>query len=183
MRADELLTSAEERFQRCDARAQQRDLGLLDACAVGAQWDSSGLDHAGRAATGRTLLSQSPISPNAGFKRPWGWPYSGPRAAGVSGVNAGESVGPCRRSCWARQQVRGPIVLASKCRSGTLTRKRSLVQIQYGPPDFRTLVRFLRLPASVPGRTAGRRSCRSGVGTSPGARRELWACATGMLGL
>ena len=29
--------SAEERFQRCDARAQQRDLGLLGACAVGAQ--------------------------------------------------------------------------------------------------------------------------------------------------
>jgi hypothetical protein len=58
-------------------------------------------------------------------QRLWGWPYSGPRAAGISGVNAGESVGPCRRSCRARQQVRGPVVLASKCRSGTLTRKRS----------------------------------------------------------
>jgi hypothetical protein len=45
-------------------------------------------------------------------------------------------VGPCRRSCWARQQVRGPVVLASKYRSGTLTRKRSLVQIQYGPPGI-----------------------------------------------
>ena len=37
MRADDALISAEERFQRCDARAQQRDLGLLGACAVGAQ--------------------------------------------------------------------------------------------------------------------------------------------------
>ena len=66
----------------------------------------------------------------------WGWPYSGPRAPGVSGVNAGESLGPCRASCRERQQVRGPVVLAPKGRSGTLTRKRSLVQIQYGPRHF-----------------------------------------------
>ena len=65
-----------------------------------------------------------------------GWPYSGPRAAGVSGVNAGESLGPCRASRRERQQVRGPVVLAPKGRSGTLTRKRSLVQIQYGPRHF-----------------------------------------------
>ncbi len=66
----------------------------------------------------------------------WGWPYSGPRAARTSGVNAGESLGPGRASCRARQQVRGSVVLASKGRSGTLTRKRSLVQIQYGPPGI-----------------------------------------------
>ena len=82
------------------------------------------------------------ICSNPGSKRPWGWPYSGPRAARVSGVNAGESPGPCRRSCRAGQQVRGSVVLARKGRSGTLTRKRSLVQIQYGPPGFRTLVRI-----------------------------------------
>ena len=60
---------------------------------------------------GRRML---PISSNAGSKRPWahqlkrgfeaalGWPYSGPRAARITGVNAGESQGPCRRSCRAR---------------------------------------------------------------------------------
>ena len=64
---------------------------------------------------------------------PYKWPYSGPSAAGVSGVNAGESRGPCRGSCRANQQVRGSVILARKRWSGTLTRKRSLVQIQYGP--------------------------------------------------
>ena len=67
-------SSAEERFQRCDARAQQRDLGLLDAYAVGAQWDSSGLDHAGRAATGRTQLPHVAHQLKRGFKRPWAGP-------------------------------------------------------------------------------------------------------------
>ena len=36
------------------------------------------------------------VRSNAGSKRRWGWPYSDPRAAGVSGVNAGESLAPCR---------------------------------------------------------------------------------------
>ena len=77
-----------------------------------------------------------PICSNQGSKRPWGWPYSGPSAAGISGVNAGESRGLCRGSCRARPQVRGSVVLAPEGRSGTLTRKRSLVQIQYGPPGI-----------------------------------------------
>ena len=64
------------------------------------------------------------------------WPYSGPSAAGISGVNAGELRGLCRRHSRARQQVRGLMVLAPEGRSGTLTRKRSLVQIQYGPRFF-----------------------------------------------
>ena len=42
-----------------------------------------------------------PICPNQGSRG------SGPRAAGISGVNAGESLGPYRRSCRVRQQVRG----------------------------------------------------------------------------
>jgi len=75
-----------------------------------------------------------PVCSNQGSKRPWGWPYSDPRASRISGVNPGELAGPCRASCRARQQVRGPVVLAPRGRSGTLTRKRSLVQIQYGPP-------------------------------------------------
>ena len=70
------------------------------------------------------------------YKWPYKWPYSGPRAAGVSGVNAGESRGPCRGSGRAYQQVRGSVILARKGWSGTLTRKRSLVQIQYGPPGI-----------------------------------------------
>ena len=71
-----------------------------------------------------------------GSNGPWDWPYIGPGAARISRVNAGESAGPCRMSCRARQQVRGSVVLAPKRRSGTLTRKRSLVQIQYGPPGI-----------------------------------------------
>ena len=50
---------------------------------------------------------------------PGAGPTSGPRAAGVSGVNAGESLEPCRGSCKVRQQVTGSVVLAAKCRSGT----------------------------------------------------------------
>jgi hypothetical protein len=81
----------------------------------------------------RTRLSRSrPLAHIRGFEGAWGWPYSGPRVARTSGVNAGESAGPCRGSCRARQQVRGSVVLARKGRSGTLTRKWSLVQIQYG---------------------------------------------------
>ncbi len=53
-----------------------------------------------------------PICSNQGSKRPWGWPYSGPRAAGIRGVNAGESQGPGRGPCRARQQVRGSVLLA-----------------------------------------------------------------------
>jgi len=93
------------------------------------------------AGTARWLIVQKdprglgpPVCSNQGSKRPWGWPYSDPRASRISGVNPGELAGPCRASCRARQQVRGPVVLAPKGRSGTLTRKRSLVQIQYGPP-------------------------------------------------
>jgi hypothetical protein len=71
--------------------------------------------------------------PNQSSQRPWGWPYSGPRTARIGGVNAGESLGLCRGSCRTNQQVSDSVVLARKCRSGTLTRKRSLVQIQYGP--------------------------------------------------
>jgi len=44
----------------------------------------------------------SRISSNEGSKRPWCWPYSGPRAARISGVNAGESPGARRRTCRAR---------------------------------------------------------------------------------
>jgi hypothetical protein len=78
------------------------------------------------------------------YKWPYKWPYSGPRAAGVSGVNAGESRGLCRGSGRANQQVRGLVVLAPKGRSGTLTRKRSLVQIQYGPLVLTWPFRLLR---------------------------------------
>jgi len=74
--------------------------------------------------------------PRAGPTVALQWPYSGPRAAGISGVNVGELVEPRRGSCRANQQVRGSVILARKGRSGTLTRKRSLVQIQYGPPGI-----------------------------------------------
>jgi hypothetical protein len=69
-----------------------------------------------------------PIYSNQGSK----WPYSGPRVAGISGVNAGEFRESYRRPCCAKQQVTASVVLAPKGRSGTLTRKWSLVQIQDG---------------------------------------------------
>jgi len=99
----------------------------------------------------------------------WGWPYSGPRAAGISGVNAGESRGPCRRPGRTRLQVRGSVILAGKCRSGTLTRKRSLVQIQYGPRHFSKTCPALKGPRGA----SHLRFCRFIAGQStPGCGPE-----------
>ena len=67
-------------------------------------------------------------------------------------VNAGESVGPSWRPCRARFGAQGLGSSAAKRRSGTLTRKRSLVQIQYGPRDFSKscLALRARMGASAP---------------------------------
>lgn len=85
------------------------------------------------AAAGRTACPGRlgpPICPNQGSKRPWGWPYSGPSAAGIRGVNAGESQGPGRGPCRARQQVRGSVLLAPNRRSGTNSPARLAAEIR-----------------------------------------------------
>jgi hypothetical protein len=70
----------------------------------------------------RCPLADSAYLPESGVQsRLCGWPYSDPRGAGVSGVNTGESRGPCRDHAGQNQQVRGSVVLARKGWNGTLT--------------------------------------------------------------
>jgi hypothetical protein len=78
--------------------------------------------------SGPRLPRSRPLADIRGLEAALGWPYSGPRTARTSGVNAGELPGRPARSCRARQQVTGSLILAPRCRSGTLTQKRSLVQ-------------------------------------------------------
>ena len=103
-------------FRRCDVGALQRKLGLLDACAVGAQRALQvPLAPTSRDELKTVVLScrMSPISSNAGSKRPGGWPYSGPRAARTSGVNAGGIAralpkGPARQDSRSQAQEHLP---------------------------------------------------------------------------
>jgi hypothetical protein len=86
-------------------------------------------------------------------------------------------VGPCRRSCWARQEVRGPVVLASKCRSGTLTRKRSLVQIQYGPPGKRYKIEQIEQTlGAIPGANCYASSCAFAITADDVRSHRTWPC-------
>ena len=60
---------------------------------------------------GRAAAWVSPISSNASSKQPWAGPYSDPREARITGVNAGESRGPRQVSRQTRQQVTGLVAL------------------------------------------------------------------------
>jgi hypothetical protein len=125
-------------FRGCDVGALKRNpwpSGCLcrwrAACAVRFLFTPTSRDGLRPVVLGCRMSS---ISSNAGSKRPWGWPYSGPKAAGISEVDAGESVGPCRRSCRVRQQVRGSRVLAPEGRSGTLTTEEVSGSSPNSPP-------------------------------------------------